>query len=133
MVADPSHDWPSGRILVPLSQVMKRGMAVKGRLQGLVLLLSVASLLLVPLEAHAAQAPATNGYRVSPVRTDLTIKPGASEPVTVYIQNASDAVENLQAVVNDFQPPTDESGNPALLLNGATAPSHSLKQFATIP
>jgi hypothetical protein len=89
-----------------------------------------------PLSAAAApsssQPLATNGYRVSPVRTDLTIKPGASSVVTVYIQNASSAVEHLQVLINDFQPPTDESGNPALLLNGATAPDHSLKQFVTV-
>jgi hypothetical protein len=88
-----------------------------------------ACLALVPAASFAAQAPATNGYRISPVRTDLTIKPGSSYTLTVYIQNASDAVENLQAIVNDFEAPSDESGNPALLLNGATAPQHSLKQF----
>jgi hypothetical protein len=84
------------------------------------------------LVADAAAPLATNGYRVSPVRTDLTIKPGASSSLTVYIQNASSAVENLQVIVNDFQPPKDESGDPALLLNGATAPQHSLKQFIKI-
>lgn len=83
-----------------------------------------------PLIAMAATSTAaTNGYRLSPVRTDLTIKPGANAAVTVYITNASNAVENLEVVINDFQPPANESGNPALLLNGATAPQHSLKQF----
>jgi len=86
-----------------------------------------------PISAYAASSTATNGYRVSPVRTDLTIKPGASTTTIVYIQNASSAVENLQVLVNDFQPPKDESGNPELLLNGATAPQHSLKQFVTVP
>ncbi len=93
----------------------------------------IASLVLMPIAAFAASSPATNGYRVSPVRTDLTIKPGASHNLTVYIQNASSAVENLKVLVNDFQPPKDESGNPALLLNDATAPQHSLKQFVKVP
>jgi hypothetical protein len=84
-----------------------------------------------PVTAYAA--PATNGYRLSPVRTDLTIKPGSSIPVTVLIQNASSAVENLQVLINDFQAPNNESGDPALLLNGATASQHSLKQFVTVP
>ncbi len=83
--------------------------------------------------APAASAPAANGYRLSPVRTDLTIKPGANEAVTVYIQNASSAVEDLQVVIDDFQAPTNESGDPALLLNGQTASSHSLKQFVSVP
>lgn len=127
-------DWHAPDILLPLSQVIKRGVSVRRLLQVVVLLVSIAiSGVLAPLSASAAQATATNGYRVSPVRTDLTIKPGATTTVTVFIQNASSAVENIQTVINDFQPPTDESGNPALLLNGATAPNHSLKQFATVP
>ena len=48
------------------------------------------------LAVDAAAPLATNGYRVSPVRTDLTIKPGAGSSITVYFQNASSAVENLQ-------------------------------------
>jgi hypothetical protein len=97
------------------------------------LLVSLGTLtVLAPLSALAAPLPATNGYRISPVRTDLTIKPGLSQSVTVYIQNASSAVENLQVLVNDFEAPTNETGNPALLLNGATAPQHSLKQFVTV-
>lgn len=94
--------------------------------------LTATALILSPAEVLAATTPATNGYRVSPVRTDMTVKPGASTSVTVYIQNASNTVENLQVLVNDFQPPKDESGNPALLLNGATAPTHSLKQFVKV-
>ena len=91
-------------------------------------------LFLGPVSALAASQPAaTNGYRLSPVRTDLTIAPGSSETVTVYIQNASSAVENLQVIINDFQAPTNETGYPSLLLNGATAPSHSLKQFVSVP
>ena len=107
---------------------------MKKLLRGITLLLVIGiSLVLTSLGANAAQPLATNGYRVSPVRTDLTIKPGASSKLTVYIQNASSAVEHLQVVVNDFQAPKDESGNPALLLNGATAPDHSLKQFVSVP
>lgn len=98
----------------------------------LLALVSVA-IIFVSLTAQAAEPLATNGYRVSPVRTSLTIKPGSSSTLTVYIQNASKSVENLQVLVNDFQPPKDESGNPALLLNGDTAPQHSLKQFVTVP
>jgi hypothetical protein len=83
--------------------------------------------------AAAPVSAGTNGYRLSPVRTDLTISKGDSDDVTVYIQNASSGIENLQVIVDDFEAPTNESGYPALLLNGATAPDHSLKQFTTIP
>jgi hypothetical protein len=86
---------------------------------------------IAPLSAAAASG--SNGYRLSPVRTDISVARGGSSQVTVYIQNASSAAENLQVVVDDFEAPTNQSGYPALLLNGATAPSHSLKQFVTIP
>lgn len=107
---------------------MKKFMRARG-----IFVAMAASLALIPSTVFAAQSPATNGYRVSPVRTDLTIKSGSSYNLTVYIQNVSHSVEHLQVVVNDFEAPTDESGNPALLLNGSTAPQHSLKQFVHIP
>jgi hypothetical protein len=94
--------------------------------------------LLITSEAYAATsnsntaAVATNGYKISPVRTDLSIKPGDSDIVQVFVQNASSSVENVQTIVNDFEPPTDESGDPILLLNGQTAETHSLKQFITL-
>lgn len=101
----------------------------------IVLFLAVASLLISSSPtafAATVTTPATNGYRISPVRTDVNISRGSSDVLTVYIQNASSAVENIQVVTNDFEAPSNESGDPSLLLNGATAPSHSLKQFATI-
>jgi len=77
----------------------------------------------------ATQTGGGNGYKISPVRTDLTIDPGTQKTIDVYTQNVSSAVENLQVVINDFQAGTDESGTPALLLNGKQAPTHSLKQY----
>jgi len=72
-----------------------------------------------------------NGYKVSPVRTDLTIDTGTTKTTDVYIQNVSNTTENLQVVINDFVANNDESGQPALLLNGKQAPQHSLKQYIT--
>jgi len=114
---------------------MKIGIKIKRSSQGVAAAFATAAVLLLalaPVQA-AAPPPATNGYRLSPVRTDLTLAPGTSNTVTVYIQNASSAVENLRVVINDFQPPVNESGNPALLLNGATASQHSLKRFVSVP
>lgn len=111
------------------------GVKMKKLLHVVMLLFATGPMLVLgPVSAFAAsQSAASNGYRLSPVRTDLTIAPGASEVVTVYIQNASSAVENLQVIINDFQAPNNESGDPALLLNGATSPTHSLKQFVSVP
>jgi hypothetical protein len=110
---------------------MTYGVKVKKLLEVVVLGMT-ACILLCQGPATAFAAPsAANGYRLSPVRTDLNIQPGSSDTITVYIQNASSAVENLQVVINDFQPPNNETGYPSLLLNGSQASSHSLKQFAT--
>lgn len=84
----------------------------------------------------AATTPAANGgngYKISPVRTDLTLEPGKSQTLQIYVQNVSSVVENLQVVINDFQASNDESGNPALLLNGKNAAVHGLRQFITVP
>jgi len=71
-----------------------------------------------------------NGLRVSPVRTDTTIKPGQTQVVTITVDNVTSGPATLQAVVNDFTANPDESGNPVLLLApGAYAPGHSLKRF----
>jgi len=111
-------------------------LTVKRFLNVLVLFGAALSLIIAgPMTALAAtpnSGPATNGYRSSPVRTDLTVTPGKSTVVPVYLQNASSAVEHVQTIVNDFEAPTNESGNPVLLLNGATAPTHSLKRFVTV-
>lgn len=73
-----------------------------------------------------------NGYKISPVRTDLIADVGTSQTVPVYIQNVSSAAEDLQVLIDDFQANSDESGDPDILLNGASAP-HGLKQFITVP
>jgi hypothetical protein len=87
-----------------------------------------------PAFAATAQSGSGNGYKISPVRTDLTINPGNSQTTDIYIQNVSSAVENLQVLVNDFQADTSETGTPAILLNGQQAPQHSLKQYvAPVP
>jgi hypothetical protein len=83
----------------------------------------------IPAFAATQSGNGGNGYKISPVRTDLTINPGETKTTDVYIQNVSSAVEDLQVVINDFQASTNESGTPALLLNGKQAPQHSLKQY----
>jgi hypothetical protein len=107
---------------------------MKRLLHVVMLFVTTATLVIISsTSARAASAPSgANGYRLSPVRTDLTIDPGSSEVVTLYLDNASASIERVQTIVNDFEAPTNESGDPALLLNGASAPSHSLKQFVVL-
>lgn len=75
-----------------------------------------------------------NGIRISPVRTDLTIKPGDTQTVTLTVTNVTAASATYQAVVNDFVANPNESGAPSLLLNpNQYATSHSLKRFIRPP
>lgn len=76
-----------------------------------------------------------NGLRVSPVRTELTIKPGETKVVDVMVSNVTSSPASLQTIVNDFTASSNETGEPAILLNPKQyAPSHSLKRYvAAIP
>ncbi|MBC7708168.1 DUF916 domain-containing protein [Polaromonas sp.] len=92
-------------------------------------LASVAGVFVLGMPGIAAAAGG-NGLRVAPVRSDLTIKPGITQTVNVTVTNITTTPANLQAIINDFTANSDESGQPALLLNANEfAPKHSLKRF----
>ena len=89
------------------------------------------------LPATAATAPKTttttpkisNSLKISPLRTDVTIKPGESGIVKVQVTNLTGAPVILQAIENDFVA-GDEKGTPSIILDeNSYAPSHSLKRF----
>lgn len=85
----------------------------------------------VIISSSGAQAASGgNGLRVSPVRSDVTIQPGTSQTVNVTATNVTADTATLQTIVNDFTASSDESGNPAIILNPTQyASSHSLKRF----
>lgn len=85
---------------------------------------------LVMLAPIGASALGGDGLRVSPVRTDITIQPGQTQIVNVTVTNVQTVDANLQAIINDFTASTDESGNPAIIVNpNQYAPTNSLKRF----
>jgi hypothetical protein len=91
-----------------------------------------ALLVLLVSAAPAAQAADSggNGLRVSPVRSDLTIKPGETYTLPINVTNVTAVPADLQAIVNDFTASSDESGNPAIILDPTKfASGHSLKRF----
>lgn len=101
------------------------------------LLLIVSTILILsPLSYAATPAAGSgdsgNGYRISPVRTDLVISAGSSKTVRVYIKNVSSGQENLKVLINDFRADS-ETGAPALYLGNETAPHTSLKQYIAPP
>ena len=70
-----------------------------------------------------------NGLKISPVRTDLTIAPGKSAVLSLYIQNLTPSAAKLQVIINDFTT-TGSAGIPALYLKNTNIFNpHSLKQF----
>ncbi len=80
--------------------------------------------------ASAANA-GTNGasIKLSPLRSDVTLKPGESGSVDVYVTNLTSAPVMYRPIENDFVA-KDETGTPSLILDeNSYAPSHSLKRY----
>lgn len=74
-------------------------------------------------------AGSADALRVSPVRTDVTVKPGSTEIVEIQVSNLTEHTVHLNPVQNDFVA-GDEQGTPSLILDAnESAPTHSLKQF----
>lgn len=99
---------------------------------GMIITLAVAAVLLVGSQALAKTDTNTaNTLKVSPVRTDVTIKPGESKKVQTTVTNLTDASITVSPIENDFVA-GDERGTPALILDAKKfAPTHSLKRFMT--
>jgi hypothetical protein len=76
----------------------------------------------------------SNSLKISPTRSNATIKAGASGKVELFVTNVTGSAIIIQAIENDFVA-GDESGNPAIILDpNSYAPTHSLKRFmAPIP
>lgn len=115
----------------------KQGMLVKRRLQVNVRMVAVMMAIFVGvtmlvLNAHpaaAAESNAANTLKVSPVRTDIEIKPGETKTVKTTVTNLTKAPITISPIENDFVS-GDERGTPALILDANTyAPTHSLKRF----
>lgn len=71
-----------------------------------------------------------NSLKISPLRSDLTISPGSTGIVKIYVSNLTSKPIVLQAIENDFVASGEENGTPALILNqNSYAPEHSLKRF----
>jgi hypothetical protein len=70
-----------------------------------------------------------NSMKVSPLRTDITVKPGDAQTVEITITNLTNDTVVLQPIENDFVA-GDEKGTPGIILDqGSYAPTHSLKRF----
>ncbi len=92
-------------------------------------LLSVGTIFGV-LAPVGAQQGSSNGFLVSPVRSELTIEPGKNETVKLSLENATNSPTVARPIVNDFEPSKDESGQPKILLDeNVTAAGNSFKSL----
>lgn len=88
----------------------------------------------IPGSLHAQSTDKkANGFRISPIRTELTIEKGSSQIATVSLENPSSIPLKAKAVINDFEASDTENGQPRLLLDGEFAKSHSLKRLVADP
>lgn len=94
---------------------------------GFVFVLALTTSVLV--HSVQAQSAAANTLKVSPVRTDVEIKAGASGEVPITVTNLTSQDVLVTAIENDFIQ-GDENGTPSIILDANEyAPTHSLKRF----
>ncbi len=100
-----------------------------------VVVMVAVGILLSGAQSHGAFAAQTstvggNALKVSPVRQDITMDPGTSQFVDVFISNLTSVPAKLHGAVNDFTSAGNETGQPNIILDeNQSAPTHSLKQF----
>lgn len=80
---------------------------------------AVVSLLLIGATyANAQEGETSGGYLISPVREELFLDKGKSETVILTIENVTEVPTTAKAIVNNFGPSADESGQPAIDIDG---------------
>lgn len=89
----------------------------------------VAAYVVAPVLAQTQESG--NGFRISPVRSELTIEKGKSEVVTLTLENPADVPTIARAIINDFVASDKENGEPRLILDENTEPpKNSFKALA---
>lgn len=73
-----------------------------------------------------------NGFRISPVRSELTIEKGKNQTLTVTIENPTDVATVAKPIVNDFVASEQENGEPRLILDdNAPLPKNDFKKLVS--
>jgi hypothetical protein len=111
--------------------LVRRRLQVNVRMMAVMVAMFVGATTLV-VNAHPVAAAPTNtanSLKVSPVRTDIEIKPGETKTVKTTVANLTKAPITVSPIENDFIS-GDERGTPALILDASKyASTHSLKRF----
>ena len=95
-----------------------------------VVALVVAVVTVAVSHSFAVHAEATaNTLKVSPLRTDIQVKPGETGKVDIVVTNLTSTSILVRPYENDFIS-GDEAGTPSIILDqDQFAPTHSLKRF----
>lgn len=94
-----------------------------------VMVAAIALAVLISTQSFAQANTSTNVLKISPVRSDVEIKPGESKEVQATVTNLTKQPITVRPIQNDFVS-GDERGTPALILDSSKfAPTHSLKRF----
>lgn len=95
--------------------------------------LAVSTIVLVASSITSAQqSGVANGFKVSPVRTEVTVDKGKSTTQKIYVTNVNSYPVTAKAIINDFEASTDESGKPQIILDeNKSASSNSFKSLVT--
>lgn len=110
-----------------------KGVLVKQRIYTGVRIFAVfvAALSVLTVNTHPVNAveSSANTLKVTPVRSDIEVRPGESKTVEVIVENTTSQEIRVKPIQNDFIS-GDENGTPALILDEKEfAPTHSLKRF----
>ncbi len=73
-----------------------------------------------------------SGLRVSPTRSDITIKPGESQEITQNVKNVTQSPITVEPVLNDFES-DGVSGEPRLISDATETSAYSLREFVSLP
>lgn len=109
-----------------MKEVLKRGVL------SFVALCTVAGIMSTAVVSAQSNANAGsgNGFRVSPVRSEIVIEKGKSSNVTVTIENPTDFQTVAKPIVNDFIASDKENGEPRLILDdNAELPKNDFKKL----
>lgn len=74
-----------------------------------------------------------NGFRISPVRSELSVEKGKKGTIAITIENPTDFATTARPVVNDFIASDKEDGEPRLILdNNVASPKNSFKSLVGV-
>lgn len=104
----------------------------EGNYMGVMLKRSIAIIMVVLVSVGLAGGLVTaqsntnvsgNGFRISPVRSDLTIEKGKASSITITVENPTDYQTVATPIINDFIASDKEDGAPRLILDSKSAPT----------